>query len=64
MLKKLILFVGFSPLFFVAQETEKYASDYANFFRAEELYEKEKLEITTTTTTIQEKKVLNYTKPD
>jgi hypothetical protein len=31
---------------------------------AEELYEKEKLEITTTTTTIQEKKVLNYTKPN
>jgi len=40
MLKKLILLVCFSPMFFVAQETEKYASDYANFFRAEELYEK------------------------
>ena len=31
---------------------------------AEELYEKEKIENTTTTTTIQEKKVLNYTKPN
>lgn len=40
MLKKLIILLGFSPLFFYAQETEKYASHYADFFRAEELFEK------------------------
>lgn len=40
MLKKLFLLISFSPLLFLAQETEKYASDYADFYRAEELFEK------------------------
>jgi tetratricopeptide (TPR) repeat protein len=40
MLKKLFLLIFFYPLLLVAQETEKHASDYIDFYRAEELFEK------------------------
>lgn len=40
MFRYLFLFVSLLPTLLFSQQTEKYAGDYANFYRAEELYEK------------------------
>ncbi len=40
MLRYLFLFVSLLPALLFAQQTEKYAGDYVNFYRAEELFEK------------------------
>lgn len=40
MLRRLFFIISFLPTLLFAQQTEKYAGDYENFYRAEELFEK------------------------